>query len=379
MTLTLRQVRRTLDQAWPPGLAASWDTGIGLTCGDPDASVDTVLLAVDVDDVTVDEAVRSGAQLLLTHHPLLFRAVQSVAADTPKGRLLHRMIAAGVAHVAAHTNADKAVEGVNVGLARALGLQDHRPLVPDAPPTFDKVVTFVPTDHTQALIGALAAAGAGTIGDYAEAAFVGTGTGQFRPLPGANPTIGQVGTTEFVPEDRVEMVLPRSARTAVLRALLATHPYEEPAFDLLELAPTGRADTGSARIGTLPEPLSLREFAQLAADHLPATVTGARWAGDGDRTVRTVAVCGGSGFSYAGQAAAAGADVYLTSDVSHHEAAEFVAEPGNPALVEVSHWAAEWTWLPLAAQVLQTAHPELRVIVSTLRTDPWGGRAAPRT
>lgn len=131
MSATVRDVIVALEAAYPPELAEKWDTGIGLTCGDPDDSVERVLLAVDVDDAVVDEAVRVGAQMLVTHHPLLFRPVQSVNAETPKGRLIHRMVRSGLAHYAAHTNADKAVGGVNDALAATLRLQHVRPLEPD--------------------------------------------------------------------------------------------------------------------------------------------------------------------------------------------------------------------------------------------------------
>ena len=158
MTARLADVIAALDAAYPRSLAESWDTGIGLTCGDPGQEVRHVLLAVDVDPVTVGEAVDIGAQLLVTHPPLLFRPVQSVAADTPKGSLLHRLMGGGIAHFAAHTNADRAPGGVNDALADALGLRDPRPLVPAPPDPLDKIVVFVPAADTDRLIAALAAA-----------------------------------------------------------------------------------------------------------------------------------------------------------------------------------------------------------------------------
>jgi len=263
-------VIETVLTAYPASLAAEWDTGIGLTCGDPADQVSSVLLAVDADQTTVDEAIRLGAGLLLTHHPLLFRPVQSVAADTAKGALIHRMVRAGVAHFAAHTNADSAVGGVNDALAGVLALTDLRPLVPDAD--------------------------------------------------------GSV--------------------------------------------------TGSGRIGVLPRPMSLRDFAAYVRDRLPATVSGARAAGDPDRVVRSVAVCGGAGDAFLSAAADAGVDVYVTSDLRHHVVSEFVdpvggADPVHPAVIDVAHWAGEWPWLGLAAALVESAHPSLAVTVSVLRTDPW--------
>jgi dinuclear metal center YbgI/SA1388 family protein len=266
---TIRDVLDTLDRAYPASLAESWDTGIGLTCGDPDEAVTGVLLAVDADAVTVGEASAAGATLLLTHHPLLFRPVQSVAADSAKGSLVHRMIRSGIAHIAAHTKPDTAAGGLNDALAAALGLGGTRPLVP--------------------------------------------------------------------------------------------HPD---------------GVTGSGRVGALPAPMTLVEFAASVAERLPATAGGVRAAGAPDRLVGTVAVCGGAGDAYLAAAAGSGADVYLTSDLRHHVVGEFVADPANPAVVDVAHWAGEWPWLPVAADLLRTAHPDLAVTVSSTRTDPWTVHAA---
>lgn len=275
MTVTLRALISALEDAYPPRLAEEWDTGIGLTCGDPDQVVDRVLLAVDADPATVAEAQRSGAQLLLTHHPLLFRPVQSVAADTDKGALIHRLIRTGIAHYSAHTNADRAIDGVNDALAAALGLTDTTPLVPA----------------------------------------VDGGTGE-----------------------------------------------------------------GLGRVGTLSTAVPLARFAAHVADALPTTAWGVRAAGDPARTIRTVAVCGGSGGSHLAAATAAGADVYVTSDITHHIGAEHIADPSRPALIDIAHWAGEWPWLARAASVIDTAfHGAVSTAVSTVRTDAWTVGVPPTT
>jgi len=266
----VREVIATVLAAYPAALAEDWDTGIGLTCGDPDELLTTVALALDADPATVDEAIGLGAGLLLTHHPLLFRPVQSVATDTAKGALIHRMIRSGVAHFAAHTNADSAVGGVNDALADLLQLTDLVPLV-----------------------------------------------GRDDP-----------------------------------------------------------AGTGSGRIGRLPAAMSLQEFTAFVAQRLPSTVAGVRAAGAPNRVVRTIALCGGAGDSFLPAAAAAGADVYLTSDLRHHVVAEFVADRGNPAVVDVAHWAGESPWLARAAALIRAQFPDLTVTVSTIRTDPWTLHAA---
>jgi dinuclear metal center YbgI/SA1388 family protein len=265
VSVPLREVLAALDARYDPALAESWDA-VGLVCGDPDEPVGRVLFAVDPTSAVVDELIETGAQLLVTHHPLLLTPVHGVPADDPKGRLVHRLIRAGAALFVAHTNADRAREhGVNDALAAVLGLRDAVPLAPsDADPR-----------------------------------------------------------------------------------------------------------AGLGRVGELPAPRTLREFAAHAAAVLPATVGGVRVSGDPERTVRRVAVCGGSGGSLADAAAAAGADVFLTSDLKHHPVSEAAEVPG-PALVDVAHFATEWPWLPVAAEALQhDLSGRVEVSVSRLRTDPW--------
>ena len=360
-----------LDTAYPPGLAADWDA-VGLVCGDPGEPLTSVLVCVDPVPKTVGEAVDGGAQLLVAHHPLLLRGVHGVGADTPKGALVHRLVRAGTALFTAHTNADAADPGVSDALAAAVGLDVEGPLVAEAAPPLDKIITFVPTGpDLGAVHTALAAAGAGNIGDYSHCSFATAGTGQFKPLAGAHPTIGEVGRLERVAETRLEMVLPRHRRAAVVAALRAAHPYEEPAFDLLELAPIPSA-LGLGRIGTLPGPEPLSAFTARVAAGLPATAWGVRAAGDPGRTVSRVAVCGGAGDSALDAALAAGVDAYVTADLRHHPAAEHLLRPDAPALVDVAHWASEWPWCAQAAAVLRAAlGGSVEVRVSTRRTDPW--------
>ncbi|HWH28260.1 MAG TPA: Nif3-like dinuclear metal center hexameric protein, partial [Mycobacteriales bacterium] len=253
MTARLAEVIAALEAAYPPGLAQDWDA-VGLVCGDPDEPVERVLVAVDPVAATVAEALESSCQLLLTHHPLLLRGVHGVGADTPKGALLHRLVRGRAALYTAHTNADAADPGVSDALAGALGLHVEGPLVGVPAEPLDKIVTFVPVGpDITAVHAALSDAGAGNIGNYSHCAFATAGTGQFKPLAGANPTIGEIGRVERVAETRLEMVLPRHRRTAVVAALRAAHPYEEPAFDVLELADLP-STCGLGRVGTLPAP-----------------------------------------------------------------------------------------------------------------------------
>jgi dinuclear metal center YbgI/SA1388 family protein len=372
---TLADVVDLLHAWYPPATADSYDA-VGLVAGDPAASVSRVMFAVDPTIEVAQEAVEWGADLLVVHHPLFLKAVSSVAATTPKGRTLHTLTAGDCALLTAHTNADQAASGVSESLALALGLTDLAPIRPAPAGPLDKVVVFAPVASADVVRAALHEAGAGTIGDYDSASYSMAGEGRFRPLDGATPAIGSVGELEVVEEVRIEVVAPRGRRTAVVRALLAAHPYEEPAFDVIPLADPGLASTGTGRIGSVPE-TSLESFASSVAAALPPTAHGVRVAGEPWRPVRRVAVCGGAGDFLLDELAHSDVDVYVTSDLRHHRAAEFL-EHGGPALVDVAHWAAEWTWLPVVeGRLRSTLGDRVETRVSTRCTDPWTFRPQP--
>jgi dinuclear metal center YbgI/SA1388 family protein len=362
---------------YPPETADSWDA-VGLVHGHPDQQVEKVLFAVDPTLEVAREAAEWGADLLVVHHPLFLKPVHGFAATTPKGRTLATLAGAGCALLTAHTNADQALGGVSEAMATALGLTDLAPLLPAAGLAMDKLVVYVPADDADSLRAVLADAGAGRIGDYDNASFSTPGTGRFRPLAGANPTIGEVGRTEAVAEERVEVVLPRRLRSAVVAAMLTAHPYETPAYDVVELADpglseTGLNQTGTGRIGNVT-PTTLGEFAATVAAALPATAGGVRVGGDLTRAVRRVALCGGAGDFLLDTVGRTDADVYVTSDLRHHPAGEFLEKDG-PALVDVAHWAAEWTWLPVVEARLRAALGDtVETRVSTVCTDPWQHR-----
>ncbi|WP_199849479.1 Nif3-like dinuclear metal center hexameric protein [Blastococcus sp. Marseille-P5729] len=371
--MRLADVIAVLDELYPPALAESWDS-VGLISGDPDQPVRHVHLALDPTAQTVAEAIASGADLLLTHHPLLLRGASQIPSTTSKGQILRAAIKNDLALFNAHTNADRARDGVNDALADAVGLRDTTPLVPANELRLEKIVTFVPHDDASKVIDALADAGAGAIGDYSRCAFLGTGVGTFTPGEAANPAIGERGRAEEVPETRVEMVLEPRRRTAVIEALRAAHPYEEPAFDLLAMVPLP-TDQGLGRVGELATPMTLRTFTAHLAGALPAAPVGIRAAGDPDREIRRVAVLGGSGDSHLADAARARVDAYVTADLRHHPASEHLAD-GGPALVDAGHWATESTWLPLVARILtERLGPDLQTSVSEICTDPWTVRA----
>lgn len=377
MSVRLADVIGVLDEAYPPRLAESWDS-VGLVCGDPDEALESVTVAVDATPAVIDQVPEGG--LLLAHHPLLLRGVDTVAASTPKGALVHRLIRTGRSLFTAHTNADSASPGVSDALARALGLTVEAPLEPrTAAPDLDKWVIYVPRENADAVRAAVFEAGAGHIGDYSHCSWSVSGIGQFLPHDGASPAVGSVGTVEKVAEDRFEVVAPARIRAAVLAAMRAAHPYEEPAFDVLALLPPP-GGAGLGRIGTLPRPEPLRDFVSRVGAALPPTAWGVRAAGDPDLPVSRVAVCGGAGDSLLAAAAGAGVQAYVTADLRHHPADEHRRASGV-ALIDVAHWASEFPWCEQAADLLRSRFgAALSVRVCTIRTDPWNmGRCGDET
>jgi dinuclear metal center YbgI/SA1388 family protein len=331
--IPLSEVVRALEGLAPRELAEGWDRP-GLQVGDPDASVEGVLVCLDPSRGAVAQALRARADLLVSHHPLFLEPLHSLDLSDGRSAVAAECLRAGLALYACHTNLDRADGGVNDLLAKRLGLLDVRPLLPGE--ALVKLVVTVPIGYEPRIRRALAAAGGGQIGNYAGCSFGSRGTGTFRPLAGADPFLGEVGREEFVEETRLETVVPRSRATALLEAVLAAHPYEEPALDLFALE--GPSSSGSlGRLGRLARPLRLAEWGREVASLLG--VPGVRLVGDPQRTVEGVAVCGGSGSSLWRRARAAGAECLVTGDVKYHTARE--AEEAGFSLVDAGHWATE--------------------------------------
>ncbi len=367
-----------LAAAYPPGDAEPWDN-VGLQVGARDDAVTRVLVALEVVDAVLDEAADVGADLVVTHHPLLFRPLAALTPDSAAGRLALRAAREGRAVLAAHTNFDVAEEATTTPIVELLGLERVRPLDPrpDRGGEIGKLTTFVPREHTGAVIAALSAAGAGVIGEYDECTFRVPGTGTFRPSASANPERGARGQRNEVAEDRLEVEVRRDGLDAALAALEEAHPYEEVAYDVYLLDDQRRPRKGLGRVGALPEPASLRAVADALAVGLPSPHL--RVAGDLDRPVRRVAACGGAGDGLIGAALTAGADLYVTGDLRHHPALD--ARSQGLALIDAGHHATEAAALPL----LRTALVEgaagrgltAAVAASAVDTDPWSAYRPP--
>jgi dinuclear metal center YbgI/SA1388 family protein len=355
--LTVREISAALEALAPPALAEGWDN-VGLLVGDPAAPVTRVLTALDASAGVVAQADAMGAELLVVHHPLVFGGLKRVVEDGGTVSLVRRLVAGGRSLLALHTNLDTAPRGLNAHVADLLGLCDTRPLVPAEARPLVKLVVYVPEAQAEAVRAAICDAGAGHIGGYDQCTFAVPGTGTFRPGPGTQPFIGTPGTLERVPELRLETVVPRSALGAVLRALTAAHPYEEPAYDILPMD-TPWPGAGLGRVGTVA-PTTAGALLQRVRESLDAPR--AALVGDPARPVRTVALVTGSGSDFFEHARRAGADLYLTGEVKHHVA--LLARESGVAVVDAGHFPTERPAAGLLAGWLRAAFSTLDVRVA---------------
>lgn len=360
--MRVQGIADAVDALAPRRFAEGWDN-VGLLLGDPAAEVSRVLLALDVRDSTVALAVNGGYNVIVAHHPLIFKPLKSLRADTPLGRKLAALLAHGIAVIAAHTNLDTAPGGVNDVLADRLGLDPDTcaPLAAKHDPWL-KLAVFVPAEHAERVRRALFDAGAGRLGKYSEASFSVSGRGTFKPQVGAQPFLGAVGERATVEEERLEVILPAVRERAVVRALLAAHPYEMPAFDLCALRNTSPlTDYGLGRVGRLPQPVSLATFVERVRESLSTPVRVAASRPLDAVRVRTVGLCGGSGAEFIDAAKFAGCDVYVTGDVRYHEA-QHACELGLP-VVDAGHFATEQPVVPVLANRLRELLDDDRLVL----------------
>jgi dinuclear metal center YbgI/SA1388 family protein len=365
---TVREIARALEAWAPPGSAQSYDN-VGLQVGDGDRPVRRAVIALDLTPAVVEEARAGEASLVVTHHPLLFRPLRHLTADGLVPALALRLAEAGIALYSIHTNLDAARGGVSFALARQLGLEEVRFLDP-AKASLYKLVTFVPPSHFDAVREALARAGAGHIGDYEACAFALEGRGFFRPGEGTTPFVGTAGGGLTSAEElRLEVAVARWSLGGVLRALREAHPYQEVAYDVYPVEQASTR-TGLGAVGRLPSPEPLSAFLRRVAGRLQAPSL--RYTGDPEAAVETVAVCGGAGGDLIDRALAAGADAYVTADLTYHRFFDVLAPDGRPrmALLDAGHYETEAVTERLLQAWLQERFPAVAWRRTETRTSP---------
>ena len=362
---TVADIVTDLEGFAPRSLAADWDN-VGLLVGDTALSVTRVMTCLTVTPEVVAEAVAGGVNLLVTHHPVLFRAVKSLTTATAEGRLLLPLLRNEIAVYSPHTAFDDCIGGINDQLCGTLGLTEVRPLRPRSATDSDavKLVVFVPAGDLATVSDALFVAGAGRIGNYRECSFRADGTGTFFGTDGANPSVGQTLRREEVGESRLEVVVPKARLADAVAALRAAHSYEEPAFDIypLKAAPAG----GSGRVGELPQPRTVADLGRALRASLRANAV--QVVGDPARQVRRVAVaCGAAGESLK-DAVRADADLFVTGELRFHDG--LAAEAAGLAVLLPGHFATERPAVEALARRLQAAFPDVGVSAAVER-DPF--------
>lgn len=350
MSVRVKDIMGVMEEIAPQKLAEDWDKP-GLAIGDPEREVKKILVALDVIDPVVEEAKRIGADMIVTHHPmLLFRKIESITTDTLLGKRMFNLIQNHISAFSAHTNLDVAAGGTNDVLAELAGLENVEMLAETWAQSLKKIVVYVPVGHEAAVREAMCAAGAGHIGAYAHCTFGAAGKGTFLPLEGTTPFLGEQGKLETADEIRLETIVPAEQVQTVIQAMLAAHPYEEAAYDIYPVEQTGRKE-GIGRIGTLPEAMPFRAFAKRLKERLGLDAI--RLVGDGEKPIKRVGLCTGAGVEFVSLAAAKGCDAYLTADIKYHEAQRAV-ELGI-AVADVTHYASEALIVPVLQRKLQAA------------------------
>ncbi len=333
--LRIQDLVGMVHRLYPPALAEDWDN-VGLQVGDPAAEVSRVLVCLDPSENIIEQAVARGAQAVVAHHPLIFKPLKSLVPSGQTGSTLFRAVRDGIAVICAHTNLDRAQNGLNDWLAGRLGLEGVRPLEAPAEGGLVKLVVFVPAGYENRVAEALFKAGAGQIGNYDQCSFRAAGSGTFRGGADSDPFLGEPGVREAAAEVRLETIVPRELVSRVLPKLIKAHPYQEVAYDLVPLANV-RPGIGLGRIGRLAQETGAAAFAARVKAALQASSL--RLVGADEARVKKVAVCGGSGASLIREAARQGADAMVTGDVKYHEAQ--LAQELGLVLIDAGHFATE--------------------------------------
>ncbi len=346
--MVIRDIQQIFESWTPPAIAWEQDN-IGLQIGSPKKRVKKILAALDITDQVIAEAERQQIDLIICHHPLLFKPLRSITEEHRIGRMCQRLIKSNIAVFAAHTNLDFTTGGVSFALAEALGIQTPG-ILSKRQNAETKVVTFVPRNHVDNIRTTMANEGAGIIGEYTSCSFQTEGVGTFQGSAASKPFAGKPGHLEHAEEIRLEMIVPNWKLPPVVAALRSVHPYEEPAYDLYPLKNASNT-YGAGVIGTLRSPITLRGFLKKICSSLKTPTV--RYSGNLQSTVHTVAVCGGSGSDMISSAIQQRADAFVTADIRYHS----FDEPDNRmALIDAGHF--------------ETEAPAIQTIVATLRQHP---------
>lgn len=359
---TVSDIAKKLEAYAPLRYQESYDNS-GLLIGDPSATITGILLSIDCTEDVLKEAKEKGCNMVVAHHPLIFRGLKRITGSNYVQRCAAYAIKNDIAIYACHTNLDKMPNGVSFKLAEKLGLKNIRPLASEEETVY-KLVTFVPCSHTETVVDALFAAGAGTIGEYDECSYRTSGKGTFKAHAGSNPFCGNIGERHTEPEDRLEVIVKSGDKANVIKALLNAHPYETPAFDLFENK-IGYAPVGIGCIGDLEQAEDEQPFLTRVKELIG--IGSIRHTPFRNKKIVRVALCGGSGHEFLKKAEALGADIYLTADIKYHE---FFDAEGDTLLADIGHYESEQFTKEIFYDVIYEKNSNFVIHKSEINTNP---------
>jgi dinuclear metal center YbgI/SA1388 family protein len=361
-SISIRHITGYLESIAPKAYQESYDNS-GLLTGNPADLVTSVLVTLDCTEAVVQEAIDRGSNLIVAHHPIIFKGLKKLTGSNYIERTILKAIRHNIAIYAIHTNLDNIHTGVNRKIAEKIGLGKLRILVPKTD-TLTKLVTFIPKDSADRVLEALYSAGAGQIGNYTNCSFSVEGTGTFKPGDGATPALGQVGEQEYVNEVRAEVIFPSHLRASVLQSLKQSHPYEEVAHYLTTLTNENQ-EVGSGMTGEFETPLEPMEFLKCLKERMGLNVI--RHTALLSQPVKKVAICGGSGSFLLSQAIQSGAQVYVSADFKYHE---FFDAENRIIIADIGHYESEVFTKELIQEVLTKKFPNFAINFSSTVTNP---------
>lgn len=366
MSIVISDVIKQLETLYPKHLAAFDKDPNGLHIGNVNRPLTKVLVTLDVTKAVVEEAIEKGANLIVAHHPFIFRPLANINTNTPKGKIVELCIKHDICVYAMHTNFDIAENGMNDCLANTIGLKNLKPLIPTKQEEYSKLAVYVPTPYVEVVRQKMAEAGVGQIGNYSHCTFATTGMGSFKPLDGSQPFIGNLDEVEFVEEVKLEGVIQTSHVFSAIAMIKQVHPYEEMAYDVYTLNVTmPGAQYGLGRLGQLETPMKASEYIKHVKQSL--NIKNARFVGSLEKTIKTVAIIGGSGASYIGPVKAKKADLFITGDVGFHDAQD--AQDMGLNVLDVGHHA-EYVMKEHVASILNEKLGDV-AIASVISTEPF--------
>ncbi len=360
--MKVKDIVQIFESFAPKGYQEDYDNS-GLSVGDPNMEVSGILCCIDITMDVLDEAVSKKANLIVSHHPLIFRGLKSITGQNYIEEIIIKAIKNDIAFYSGHTNFDNIENGVNKKIADILGLKDCCILDP-LKNSLVKLATFVPVEHVEKVRQALFEAGAGTIGKYDNCSYVTEGIGSFRGGEESNPFVGNKGEIHYEKEVRIETILPSILKSKVIKALLQTHPYEEVAYDIYPLENEFH-QAGAGMIGLLPEPVSLKQILEILKNKFNAQ--GIRYAGQKTDNISKIALCGGSGSFLIPKALQHKADVFITGDIKYHQ---FFDAGKDLIIIDIGHFESEQFTKDIFYEVLKKKIPKFAVHLSEVKTNP---------